>query len=60
MDFTGRPMKGYIFVTPNGFNLDPDLESWIQLALDYNPNNKEIKPTPKAFVLPVGQECFVD
>jgi hypothetical protein len=20
MDFTGRPMKGYIFVTPNGFD----------------------------------------
>lgn len=36
MDFTGRPMKGYIFVTPNGFDLDSDLEYWIQLTLDYN------------------------
>ena len=22
MDFTGRPMKGYVFVTPNGFDTD--------------------------------------
>ena len=36
MDFTGRPMKGYIYVTPDGFDLDSDLENWIQLALDFN------------------------
>ena len=37
MDFTGRPMKGYIFITPEGFDLDKDLEYWVQLALDFNP-----------------------
>ena len=36
MDFTGRPMKGYIYITPNGFDMDSDLELWIQLALDFN------------------------
>ncbi|MFT4736383.1 MAG: hypothetical protein ACJAZM_001282 [Cyclobacteriaceae bacterium] len=36
MDFTGRPMKGYIFVTPDGFDLDEDLAYWIDLALDFN------------------------
>jgi hypothetical protein len=36
MDFTGRPMKGFIFVTPEGFDLDTDLEYWIQLTLDFN------------------------
>ncbi|MGJ8685731.1 MAG: TfoX/Sxy family protein [Nonlabens sp.] len=36
MDFTGRPMKGYIFVTPEGFDLESDLEYWIDLAVDYN------------------------
>jgi len=36
MDFTGRPMKGYVFVTPDGFDLDSDLEYWIQKALNYN------------------------
>ena len=36
MDFTGRPMKGYIFVTPMGFDTDSDLEYWIQKTLDFN------------------------
>ena len=36
MDFTGRPMRGYIFVSPDGFDLDADLEYWIQKVLDYN------------------------
>ncbi|MET2984009.1 TfoX/Sxy family protein [Aureibaculum conchae] len=36
MDFTGRPMKGYIFVTPKGFDLESDLEYWIDKALDFN------------------------
>lgn len=43
MDFTGRPMKGYIFVTPSGFDLDQDLAYWIQLALNYNPFAKASK-----------------
>lgn len=36
MDFTGRPMKGYIFVTPKGFDMEDDLEYWIDKAIDYN------------------------
>ena len=43
MDFTGRPMKGYIFVTPEGFDMDDDLAYWIQLALDFNPTAKSSK-----------------
>ncbi len=43
MDFTGRPMKGYIFITPNGFDMDEDLEYWIQLCLDFNPLAKSSK-----------------
>ncbi len=41
MDFTGRPMKGYIFITPEGFDMHEDLEFWIQLALDFNPLAKK-------------------
>ena len=37
MDFTGRPMKGYVFVTPDEYDLDEDLEYWIQLCIDFNP-----------------------
>ena len=36
MDFTGRPMKGFIYITPPGFDMDIDLEYWINLALEYN------------------------
>jgi len=39
MDFTGRPMKGYIYITPKGFDLDEDLEYWIQRAVNYNKEN---------------------
>jgi len=37
MDFTGRPMKGFVFVSPEGFDTDEDMSYWIQLCLDYNP-----------------------
>ena len=40
MDFTGRPMKGYIYVSPDGWDLDKDLEYWIKLTLAFNPNAK--------------------
>ena len=43
MDFTGRPMKGYVFVDPLGFDMDDDLEYWIQLCLDFNPIAKSSK-----------------
>ncbi len=41
MDFTGRPMKGFIFVEPMGIDMDKDLEYWIQLALEYNPKARK-------------------
>lgn len=47
MDFTGRPMRGYVFVTPDGFDLDEDLEYWIQLTLNFNPLAKASKKRKK-------------
>jgi TfoX/Sxy family transcriptional regulator of competence genes len=29
MDFTGRPMRGYVYVEPDGFESDAQLESWV-------------------------------
>src|SRR5688572_28117237 len=43
MDFTGRPMKGFVFVDPTGIDMDNDLDYWIQLCLDYNPKAKSSK-----------------
>ncbi len=37
MDFTKRPMKGYIFVAPEGVDYEADLEFWVQKCLDFNP-----------------------
>jgi TfoX/Sxy family transcriptional regulator of competence genes len=34
MDFTGRPMKGYVFVSGPGLRTEAKLRSWIQLARD--------------------------
>lgn len=36
MDFTGRPMKGYAFISPDGFDMEDDLEYWVELALNFN------------------------
>ena len=35
MDFTGRPMKGFVFVDPAALSEDQDLKTWIQKSLDY-------------------------
>lgn len=47
MDFTGRPMKGYLFVTPDGFSSDKDLWYWLKLCLDFNPLAKASKRKSK-------------
>lgn len=43
MDFTKKPMKGWIYVGPDGIDMDKDLSNWIQLALDFNPKAKSSK-----------------
>jgi len=43
MNFTGRTMKGYVFVTEDGIDLDDDLNFWIQMCLDFNPLAKSSK-----------------
>lgn len=37
MDFTGRPMKSFIFIGPEGTEHNEDLDFWLNLALEYNP-----------------------
>ncbi|NOZ10008.1 MAG: TfoX/Sxy family protein [Gammaproteobacteria bacterium] len=36
MDFTGRPMTGFVYVDEQGFESDQDLEVWIGRALEFN------------------------
>ena len=47
MNFTGRPMKNFIFVKPEGFDLDQDLDMWLQLCIDFNPLAKKSKSKSK-------------
>jgi hypothetical protein len=37
MDFTGKPMSGFLFVEAEGVDMDKDLEFWVQQCLDFNP-----------------------
>lgn len=43
MDFTGRPMKGYVMVDDTGMRSKKDFDHWIQLALDFNKRAKSSK-----------------
>ena len=35
MDFTGRSMRGMVFVTEDGISEDDDLRSWLQRGIDF-------------------------
>jgi TfoX/Sxy family transcriptional regulator of competence genes len=35
MDFTGRPMKGFVFVDSQGIKTKAALERWVDLALEF-------------------------
>lgn len=43
MDFTGRPMKGFVLIEPVAVDMNDNLSFWIQKALDYNPMAKSSK-----------------
>lgn len=43
MDFTTRPMSGYILVDESGMKTDKDFDYWIGLALDFNKKAKASK-----------------
>ena len=46
MDFTGRPMRGFVFVNPAGISTDDALEHWLGLALEFNPRANVPKKKP--------------
>lgn len=35
MDFTGRPLKGFVFVGPPGSRTEASLRRWLRLARDF-------------------------
>jgi TfoX/Sxy family transcriptional regulator of competence genes len=36
MDFTGRPMKGYVYVAAGGIRTEGNLRRWLTLAREFN------------------------
>jgi len=35
MDFTGRPMKGWVYVDAPGYEEDADLATWVRRGVEY-------------------------
>ena len=35
MDFTGRPLRGFVYVAPEGIAEDEDLRSWVERCLAF-------------------------
>jgi TfoX/Sxy family transcriptional regulator of competence genes len=49
MDFTGRPMKGFVYVAPEGYESDADLESWVRHGLAH------VSALPRKAKTPAGK-----
>lgn len=43
MDFTGRKMKGFVYVGGEGIDMEKDLGHWIDLCLEFNPRARSSK-----------------
>lgn len=43
MQFTGKSMKGYVFVMEKGFDTAQKLSNWIDLCIKFNPEAKSSK-----------------
>jgi TfoX/Sxy family transcriptional regulator of competence genes len=43
MDFTKRPMRGYILIEDIGMKTQKEFDYWINLALEFNPRAKSSK-----------------
>ena len=58
MDFTGKPMRGFVFVNGEGIDSKRDLESWLDLALEFNPravSSKKKSAMPKSLTRTTGK-----
>ena len=47
MDFSGKPMKGYFFISEEGMHSKKDFQYWIDLCLDFNTRAKASKKKKK-------------
>ena len=47
MVFTGKPMKGYVFVSEEGMKTKKEFDYWINLSLQFNNKAKASKKKKK-------------
>ena len=47
MVFTGKPMKGYVFVSEEGMKSKKDFDYWIDLCIKFNKDAKSSKKKKK-------------
>jgi TfoX/Sxy family transcriptional regulator of competence genes len=47
MVFTGKPMKGYVFVSADGLKTQKQFDYWINLCLEFNKKAKASKKKKK-------------
>jgi TfoX/Sxy family transcriptional regulator of competence genes len=47
MAFTGRPLRSFVFVSPEGWTATKEFNRWLALALEFNPQAKSSKKSPK-------------
>ena len=43
MVFTGKPMKGYVYVNADGLKAKKDFDYWINLCVEFNKKSKPAK-----------------
>ncbi|MCB9447657.1 MAG: TfoX/Sxy family protein [Flavobacteriales bacterium] len=43
MDFTGKPMKGFLIINASGIDNETDLSFWVNECLAFNPKAKSSK-----------------
>jgi TfoX/Sxy family transcriptional regulator of competence genes len=48
MVFTGRPMKGYVFISEDGMKTKKEFDHWIALCLDFNKRSRAAKKKKRA------------
>ena len=47
LDSSGKSMKGFLLISPDGVDMDEDLDKWVRRCLEFNPRAKSSKKKKK-------------
>lgn len=57
MDFTGKPMKGYVYVSPLGLRTAPALQKWVDMAFEFTQSLKQNPSRKRTTVAEIESEA---